>query len=164
VPTGQRTRPASLFSRMPKPAPKLGRLTLVCLCLLGVGAVFFWVRCAGTNQALAGKVPVDASAAAAHLTIVNDSNCEWRIVITPALGGEVQTWKLPVAKSQEAVLPGGDYVVDQTMLTVAISTVQTRRFPMKLDAGQAYRWRLVTVLSGDDKNVRLPISGGEDHE
>jgi len=129
-------------------APSLGRLTLALLCLVGLIGLFFAVRCQPVVSSSSATVaPVGTPWA--RLTVLNSSECEWQIVIIPATGGDGYTWTLPVAKSLEVELAGGDYAVTQTMLTAAIGPRgATRRFPMRLAAGQSYRWRLMTLLSG----------------
>ena len=136
-------------------APSPGRLTLALLCLVGLVGLFFWVRCTRvvSSQPVAAVVP--AKTKVAHLTVLNGSPCEWQIVFTPAAGGERHAWKLSVDKSFDVELAGGDYAVEQTMLMDEAGPDATRRFSMQLEAGQVYRWRLITLLSGAEADERL---------
>jgi hypothetical protein len=144
-------------------APSLGRLTLGCLCLAGLLGLFFAVRCTRENP-LSKKSPAVSASQMAHLTLLNDSNCEWQIAMTPAAGGEPRSWKLPLAKSLKVELAGGDYQVEQTMLTDDAGPNEPRRFSLRLTAGESYRWRLVTLLSGAAEDDRLPAQTQERHE
>ena len=141
-----------MFNRAPSP----GRLTLALLCLAILAGLFFMVRC--RHQAPSGSAPsaVTKAKLLARLTLLNTSDCEWQIVITSVASGDRGTWKLPVAKSIEAELAGGDYVVEQTMLTDGVGADATRRFSMQLEAGQSYRWRLMTLLSEEAVDGRTP--------
>lgn len=96
----------------------------------------------------------------ARLTLLNSSDCEWQIVITPLTNGDSRTWKLTAAKSLDLELAGGDCVIVQTLLVADAKPALTRRFSMHFEAGQSYRWRLMTLLSG------APVSAGtkDDHE
>jgi len=152
------------FYEMPKPASKLSRLVTVCLCLVGLALVFLLFRCAKNARASAQNARIAIPSFAARLTMVNDSNCEW--IITATLvgeGEEGQTWKLQIGKSLEVVLAGGEYRLEQRMLSLESGSSQVRRFPMKFEAKQNYRWRLVSLLSGDEK-MGLGSSREVDHE
>jgi len=62
-----------------------------------------------------------------------------------------------VGKSLDLELAGGDYAVEQTMLSDDAGPDSTRRFSMQLVVGESYRWRLVTLLSGAEAaDVSLP--------
>jgi hypothetical protein len=96
--------------------------------------------------------------------MLNASPCEWQIVATSAGSGDRHTWKLPVAKSIEVNLVGGDYAVEQTMLADGSGPDATRRFTMRLEAGQSYRWRLMTLLSEEVANSYTPAETKAGHE
>lgn len=149
-----------MLSRAPSP----GRLTLALLCLAILAGFIFMVRC--RHQAPSASVPsVETKAKPmARLTMLNASGCEWRIVITSVASGDRGTWKLPVAKSIEAELGGGDYAVEQTMLADGAGADATRRFTMWLEAGQSYRWRLMTLLSEEAVDGRTPEKTKASHE
>jgi len=129
-------------------APSLRRLTLALLCLVGLIGLFFVVRCARDplTRSMSAKTP-DASRLA-HLTILNSGDCEWQIVITPASSGDSRVVKLAAVKSADVELAGGDYDFVQTMLAADAKPDSVRRFSMRLEAGQSYRWRLMSLLSG----------------
>jgi hypothetical protein len=96
--------------------------------------------------------------------MLNNSVCEWQIVITSTANGDRGTWKLPVAKSIDAELASGDYAVEQTMLADGAGPDATRRFTMRLEAGQPYRWRLMTLLSDEAADTRTPEKTKASHE
>ncbi len=137
-------------------AQSAGRLTLALLCLAGLIGLFFWMRCTRANALLPVGGTVSAKVGAAHLTMQNGSPCEWQIVFTSEVGGERQSWKLALDQSLALDLAGGDYAVEQTMLMDDAGPDATRRFLLHLDAGETYRWRLITLLSGAAEDVRLP--------
>ena len=99
-----------------------------------------------------------------HLTVLNSSDCEWQIAFKAAAGGGSRTWKLAAAKMLKIELAGGDYGVEQTMLTADAGAKATRRFAMHLEPGENYRWRLMTLLS--DAAAETPPSAlmKGDHE
>lgn len=141
-----------MFNRAPSP----GRLTLALLCLAGLVGLFFWARCTRADSSPTAPAAAPAKTKLAHLMLINGSPCEWQIVFTPAVGGEPRAWKLSVDQSLAIDLAGGDYAVEQTMLMDDAGPDATRRFSMKLAAGQIYRWRLITLLSGTAEELRLP--------
>jgi hypothetical protein len=83
----------------------------------------------------------------AHLVIVNRSDCEWRIRLMRPDGQEARTYQLSARAAQEIDLAAGNCVIEQTMLAPNPGPEATRRFDMNLEAGQAYQWPLVTLLS-----------------
>lgn len=142
---------------MPKPASKIARVTLVCLCLLGLGIGLFWC---GHRVQVAKQVEKAAAweKDAARLVMVNESTCEWLVTIWPAADDEGKQWKMPVGKSAEAMLTAGDYRVEQKFLT-DVGDVQTRKFTLTLEAGQVYRWRLINLLSSDTREWNVSFEG-----
>lgn len=141
-------------------APSLGRLTLALLLLVGlVGSVLF-ARCTRTQSTPTALAVIRV----AHLTMLNGSHCEWQIAVTPTTGGDTQTWKVPLAKSLDVKLPGGDYAVEQTMLTDDAGPEAIRRFSLRLEPGESYRWRLVTLLSGSSEELHQPARASDNHE
>jgi hypothetical protein len=135
-------------------APSLGRLTLALLCLVGLVGLFLVVRCRpDTNAATRSATNPKQSV---RLNVLNVSHCEWRVVITPMAGGDTRTLKLRLDQAIDVELPPGDYEVEQTMLGADTVAEAARRFPMKLVAGENYRWRLVTLLSGSTETKGQP--------
>jgi hypothetical protein len=145
-------------------APSLGRLTLALLCLVGLIGWFFLVRCTHDRSPRSTSANASDETQAAHLTMLNSSDCEWRIVITSMAGGDRRSWKMPVAKSLDVELAGGDYQVEQTMVTTGVGSDETRRFSMRLVTGQSYRWRLMTLLSGEAVDPLAPAAAKDGHE
>lgn len=132
---------SAMFNR----APSLRRLTLALLCLAGLVGLFFMIRCRQAVPSAASRV-LDPRQIA-HLNILNVSQCDWRIVVTPSRSGDKHTWELSLAQSLDVDLAAGDYDVEQVMMGVNNGPDSTRRFPMLLVVGGNYRWRLVTLLS-----------------
>ena len=91
--------------------------------------------------------PVAAPARAVHFVLVNLSDCAWQITLTPADGGAVLPLRLQARESRELEISGGAYGIEQTALNGGGGTDSTRRFTVRLESGQTYRWRLVTLLS-----------------
>jgi hypothetical protein len=85
--------------------------------------------------------------AGVHFVIVNLSDCEWRITLTLAGGGPAHVLHLSARESQETDLAGGAYGIEQTALNGSTGLESTRRFTVRLEPGQTYRWRLATLLS-----------------
>ena len=109
--------------------------------LAAIGWLLLAAGCAAVAPPSAGTGP------RAHLAVVNLSDCEWQIVIGPAAGGEARALHLAARASQAVDLPGGDYVIEQTALATDSGIDSARRFTVRFDAGQAYRWRLATLLT-----------------
>jgi|GEM_PF-1707383 len=128
-------------------APSLGRLTLVCAILAALIGLLLTVHCTHGSAARLALAPLPDEAPIAHLTVLNSSECEWQIAFTASAGGGARTWKLPAAKMLKIELAGGDYRVEQTMLTANADATATRRFALHLEPGETYRWRLMTLLS-----------------
>jgi len=149
---------------MPNRAPSLGHLTLALLCLAGIVGLIFVVRCTRVAKSAEKPAAVSKGGKMAHLAMLNCSECEWQIVITPTIGSEQRRWKISVAKSTEVELAAGDYEVEQTMLTDDAGPDATRRFLMRLEPGQAYRWRLVALLAGETSEARRPAKLKDGHE
>jgi hypothetical protein len=134
----------------------------------------FWPRMARFGMVAAGLLlgvagcmsalpPSGASAApTTHLVIVNRSDCEWRIRLVPPGDAGVRTYHLPARATQAVDLVAGQCVIEQTMLTPNPGPEATRRFDMNLEAGQAYQWPLVTLLSAPaqpDASPGQPAAG-----
>jgi hypothetical protein len=108
--------------------------------LVGLGLMLTMGGCTAVRQpAAAGPV--------AHVVVVNLSDSEWQIAIAPAGGGEARVLRLQARASQKVELSAGDYAIEQTLLAGNPGPASTRRLSAKLDPGQTYRWRLVTLLS-----------------
>ena len=122
---------------------------------LGLVAVLGLAGCA------AAPTPVVTPAAAkAHLSIVNLTNYAWRLALTVPRGGGARDVRVEPHRSIELELAGGDYQIEQTMLTSPDSPESVRRFPARLDAGQTYRWPLATLLAGAEDEDGGARDGG----
>ena len=145
-------------------APSLGRLTLALLCLAVFIGLFFFVRCVPFAATQSTSAYVLASKRVARLSMLNSSDCEWQIVIKPRTGGAAHIWKVPLGRTLDIELAGGEYAVEQTMLIESAQPDSTRRFSMQLEAGQSYRWRLMTLLSGARDDALAAAATKDGHE
>ena len=128
---------------MRKLSPKSGLMVVFGLLLLAAGC---------------NTVPKPSAEAGptGHLVIVNLSDCEWQISISPMAGGETHTLHLAVRALQAIDLSPGDYVIEQTALVVDAGPDSARRFKTRIDVGQTYRWRLATLLSALREDPAAP--------
>ena len=156
-------RPYSI-SAMINRAPSLGRLTLALLCLAVLIGLFYLVRCTPLVTTRSTSANVQASNRIARLAMLNCGDCEWQIVIKPRTGGDAHIWKVPQGKTLDIELAGGEYAVEQTMLIESAQPDSTRRFSMQLEAGQFYRWRLMTLLSGARDDALAAAATKDGHE
>lgn len=115
------------------------------------------VGCLGLILILGGCTTAELPGSAgprAHFVVVNLSDCEWQIAIDPGGGGEGRALRLPGRGTQQIDLAAGDYVIEQTMLARNAGPASTRRLTIKLEPGQTYRWRLVTLLTAPTGETR----------
>lgn len=89
--------------------------------------------------------PHPSPAATAHVVVVNLSDCVWQITLTARGSVQSRVSQLPSRASRESDLPGGDYAIEQAIVTENAGLGATRRFNLHLDVGQTYRWRLATL-------------------
>ena len=86
--------------------------------------------------------------------VLNLTDYEWRVDIARSSGGSISNFKLEAHASHTIDLSGDDYLIKQTVLSEGAAKELSREIPARLEPGQTYRWRLVTLLSG--------TSGGAD--
>lgn len=98
--------------------------------------------------------PPRSAGLVAHFVVVNLSDCEWQIAIAPSGGGEARALRLPGRDTQKIDLAAGEYVIEQTMLARDAGPASTRRLTIRLEPGQTYRWRLVTLLTAPTGETR----------
>lgn len=112
-----------------------------------------------------GTVPAPATGPArpVHFAIVNLSDCAWQITLTPAPDGPARPLRVEARESQMLDLEGGPYEIEQTALNGGTGAELTRRFTIRLEPGQTYRWRLVTLLTAP-ANGTHPDTGTDQHE
>lgn len=92
----------------------------------------------------------------ARFVMVNLSDHEWEIVLTPG-SGAARSWRVgPRALIAES-LPAGEYEGRQMLLAAAGGVEASRSLTLRLQAGKDYRWRLTTLLS-------KPAVGGDSVE
>ena len=98
-------------------------------------------------MALPSSVTAPAAASGARLVVENLTDYEWHIAVAATAGAETQASRVRARSSVAMNLAGGDYVIEQTVVAENAGSELTRRLPARLAPGQAYRWRLVTLLS-----------------
>lgn len=86
----------------------------------------------------------------ATVQVVNASDYEWVITLRRTANGQKRTARLAPRAQQTIVLPVGDYLVEQVAAAGELATEQPRRFKVQLEAGEAYRWPVTTLLSRSD--------------
>ena len=97
--------------------------------------------------------------APARLAVVHLPPHVWRIVVSATTGGEPRVLQVGERATVELELTGGDYRIEQTLLTASGQSGPTRAFPATFEAGQAYRWPLATLGSVADESGET--SGGD---
>lgn len=85
----------------------------------------------------------------ATVQVVNVSDHEWVLALRRANDREARQAKLGPRAQATVVLPGGDYLVEQTAVGGELAAAPPRRFTARLEAGQVYRWPVTTLLSAD---------------
>ena len=96
----------------------------------------------------AAPVPIAPLASPpAHLNVINETDYLWHLVILRAGGGSAHDSRLQPRATIKVDLAGGDYVIEQSVISESAAPELTRKIAAKLDSGQSYRWRLVTLLS-----------------
>jgi hypothetical protein len=113
--------------------------------------VFLLSGCAAPESA-----PVRASPLPAHLVVINETDYEWRLAIRRAPDGPGRDVQVLARASQTLDLPGGDYMIEQTMLATSAAPALSRKISSRLEPGQTYRWRLATLLSESDGDAGAP--------
>ena len=122
----------------------LNRLHLRCRRLLApLWATLALAGCATLPDAVTPP-PVPAPV---RLAVVNLTPHVWRIAVSATAGGAPRVLQVEGRATVELELPGGDYRIEQTLLTAPGRDGATRVFPAAFEAGQAYRWPLATLGS-----------------
>ena len=124
-----------LLPRYPGAVHRVFWTMLACLLLLS--------GCVATSPVVVEK-PLSPSA---HLAVLNLTDYEWHIVIVRSSGGSAADFHLEPRGSHSVDLVGDNYSIEQTTLSEAAAPELSRKIPATLEAGQSYRWRLVTLLS-----------------
>lgn len=85
--------------------------------------------------------------------VSNLTDYEWHITVARISGEAVSDFRLKAHASFTVDLPGGDLMIQQTAFSDAGVPTLTRTIPAKLEPGEIYRWRLVTLLSETGASV-----------
>lgn len=101
---------------------------------------------------------IEPASATARLAVVNLTPHVWRIAVSASAGGEPRVLQVEGHATVELELTGGDYHIEQTLLTTSAQGGATRVFPAAFEAGQAYRWPLATLGSVSDES-EAPAGG-----
>ena len=91
--------------------------------------------------------PSSAPAAPAHLTVINQTDYAWHLVVRRSSGAGAGDFRVQARATLSIDLAAGDYVIEQTELSADAGPALSRQIPTQLVAGQTYRWRLATLLS-----------------
>ncbi len=101
----------------------------------------------GGCAAVPPSPPAVVPAPVAHLRLINQTNYDWRITLTNTSGKETVASPVPPRAAVPLELAGGDYVIEQVIISPTATPGLTRRIPARLEPGQTYHWRLDTLLS-----------------
>lgn len=115
------------------------------LTLGGLSWGVFAAGCA-TNQPPVATVSRQG-AAAARLVVENLTDYAWRLSATLPTGAEIWAGKVGPRAALEVELAGGDYVIQQAVISGVVGQGLIRHLPARFESGQTYRWRLGTLLS-----------------
>lgn len=85
--------------------------------------------------------------AVARVAVANLTDYTWEIDVRSAPTGEVRTEKLTPRSMAQLNLSGGDYVIEQRLVTEQAAGGGMRRFAARFVAGQDYKWSLATLRS-----------------
>lgn len=115
---------------------------------LGVlGGVGWCGMVPGCATAVPPMAMVSPPPARARLVVENLTDYEWRVTVTATAGPEAHEARMSPRKTLEVTLAGGDYVMEQAVVAGGAGSGLARRVPARFEPGQAYCWRLVTLLS-----------------
>lgn len=106
--------------------------------------------------ALAGcaSTPSDGRAALprgnAEIVVTNLTPSPWRLALRSPQASDAIRVEIKPRETFTMTLPGGAYVVEQTLVPLIAAEAATREFSAKFEAGESYRWSLATLLATDD--------------
>jgi len=108
--------------------------------------------CAAAPKASGGAAP------SAHVTVVNLTDYRWQLDIVPEKGTRHFIERLEPRQTANLDVPGGNYQIDQSILTETDRPNPPRHFTAQLVAGQTYHWPLATLQSdaADDTAEKTP--------
>ncbi len=98
-------------------------------------------------QGCTAVAPAPAPPPPAHLVVTNLTDYRWHIVISRPSGQPVRDFEVKARASSAVDLDGADYVIDQDAVAGSADPELARRLSVHLDPGEAYGWRLATLLS-----------------
>lgn len=117
---------------------------------MALGALLLW------TATLAGcaTAPADGRAALppgnAEIVVTNLTPSPWRLALRSPQASDAIRVEIKPRETFTMTLPGGDYVVEQTLVPLAGAEATTRQFSAKFEVGERYRWSLATLLATDD--------------
>ncbi len=104
-------------------------------------------------------VTAPPAAPAARVAVLNLTPYAWRVTLVAA-GGAARVVSVEPAATVEFELAGGDYRMEQALLSATETREPARSFSATFEAGQAYRWPLATLATGGDGRA-VQSGGGE---
>ena len=106
--------------------------------------ILFVVGCAAP-----APLPVKEASLPARLEVINETDYEWTITTTHASGEPAIDSRLRARATLALDLRSGDYRIEQKQVALPDSPPSelSRKISLRVEPGQAYRWRLATLLS-----------------
>jgi hypothetical protein len=89
----------------------------------------------------------------AEISVTNLSPHLWQLALRAPQASDAIRVEVKPRETFAVTMPGGDYVVEQTLLAVGRTTSATRQFTARFDAGERYRWDLATLLTTEGSSV-----------
>jgi hypothetical protein len=129
--------------RYPPSWSKLVRLAPVLLA--GVSLLYVLTGCATTPAGSSVALPRGH----AEIAVTNLTAHVWHLALRATEATDAIRVEVKPLETFAVTMPGGDYVVEQTLLAVGGSAPATRRFNARFDAGERYHWNLATLLARD---------------
>ena len=102
---------------------------------------------AGCGSAPVAPAARPSTPASARLEITNTTDHVWEVKLATAEGTEVGRTRVAARGQATLSVPGGVYVVTQSVLASSGRPGGSRSFPAELEPGEVYRWPLATLLA-----------------
>jgi hypothetical protein len=133
-------------------------VAVLCLLLVAVGAF----RCGTYLRKGRGSNPPEPSRHTAVVVLVNEGDCAWSVLFSAKeVAEEPLRLRLKAGETQPVTIAEGVYWVEQRLVGAA---GRARHFEMIFEGGKKYRWRLVNLLSSDEKELESPPQERSAHE
>lgn len=86
----------------------------------------------------------------AEISVTNLSPHLWQLALRAPQASDAIRVDVKPRETFAVTMPGGEYVVEQTLMAVGFSTPSKREFTARFEAGERYRWDLATLLTTED--------------